>query len=181
MEPIYFTTSRHQPGCAGAAQRPSVHDGGDLCSTVLPVRPGDPRRRPPTGRRRWPRPWAARPGKVISPPGGTEGGQLGHLWRPTPGGRHPGQLIITTAVEALRRCWKPTKALAPCAPGHLLTPAPTVIREAALRSANGAGVYDAGEQRDRGHPAVKEAGQVLERRRSQALLHTDAVIQGFLQ
>ena len=118
------------------------------------------RRWPPTGRH-WPRPWAARPGGHLHLRR-YRGGQLGHL----PGGP-PGAASGQAHHHHRRGARGGAGTLqgpgGPGVPGHLPHPRPRrMVKVADLEAASaghGAGVHDAGEQRDRGHQPVKEAGQ----------------------
>lgn len=185
MEPIYFdhaATTRVLPEAAQAALRAMTEDYGNPSSLyALGTRAA---KALAAHREAVAQALGCQAGEVIFTSGGTEGDNwaislAAHL------GRHRGKHIITTAVEHAA-VLEPCKALE--AQGYqvtYLTPGPDGrVKEADLEAAlrpdtvlvsmmlvnNETGAIQ----------PVKEAGQVLKRCRSQALLHTDA-IQGFLK
>ena len=121
-----------------------------------PWEPRRPRRWPPTGEA-VAQALGCQAREVIFTSGGTEGDNwaislAAHL------GRHRGKHIITTAVEHAAVLEPLQGPGGPGVPGHLPHPRPRRAGEGVRPggrppAGHGAGVHDAGEQRDRGHPA----------------------------
>ena len=185
MEPIYFdhaATTRVLPEAAQAALRAMTEDYGNPSSLyALGTRAA---KALAAHREAVAQALGCQAGEVIFTSGGTEGDNwaislAAHL------GRHRGKHIITTAVEHAA-VLEPCKALE--AQGYqvtYLTPGPdgrvkVADLEAALRPDTVLVSMMLVNNETGAIQPVKEAGQVLRRCRSQALLHTDA-IQGFLK
>ncbi len=185
MEPIYFdhaATTRVLPEAAQAALRAMTEDYGNPSSLyALGTRAA---KALADHREAVAQALGCQAGEVIFTSGGTEGDNwaislAAHL------GRHRGKHIITTAVEHAA-VLEPCKALE--AQGYqvtYLTPGPdgrvkVADLEAALRPDTVLVSMMLVNNETGAIQPVKEAGQVLRRCRSQALLHTDA-IQGFLK
>lgn len=185
MEPIYFdhaATTRVLPEAAQAALRAMTEDYGNPSSLyALGTRAA---KALAAHREAVAQALGCQAGEVIFTSGGTEGDNwaislAAHL------GRHRGKHIITTAVEHAA-VLEPCKALE--AQGYqvtYLTPGPdgrvkVSDLEAALRPDTVLVSMMLVNNETGAIQPVKEAGQVLKRCRSQALLHTDA-IQGFLK
>ena len=185
MEPIYFdhaATTRVLPEAAQAALRAMTEEYGNPSSLyALGTRAA---KALADHREAVAQALGCQAGEVIFTSGGTEGDNwaislAAHL------GRHRGKHIITTAVEHAA-VLEPCKALE--AQGYqvtYLTPGPdgrvkVADLEAALRPDTVLVSMMLVNNETGAIQPVKEAGQVLRRCRSQALLHTDA-IQGFLK